>query len=107
MHEAMAVRAVPWSRCCGGKHFSGRDLVESGAAERQHPGSSAVGEPAEVADAGKATRQDMLDETAQELFGSKGHGALFTAMGVILPAEADLGSRDGKQPVVGDGNAMR
>src|SRR5271170_6848885 len=106
MHEAMAVRAVPWSRCCGGKHFSGRDLVEPGAAERQHPGSSAVGEPAEVADAGKASRQDMLHETAQELFGSKCHGALFAAVGIVLPAKMDLGSGDGKQPVVGDGNAM-
>jgi hypothetical protein len=31
-------------------------------------GSSAVGEPAEVADAGKASRQYMLPEAAQELF---------------------------------------
>ena len=34
MHEAMAVRAVPYSRCCDGKHFSRRGLVEPGAAER-------------------------------------------------------------------------
>ena len=104
----------PWQ--CGQFHrvdvategvFSGRGLVEPGAAERQHAGSSAVGEQAEVADAGKASRQDMLYEAAQELVGSKCHGALFAAVGVVLPAEADLGSRDGKQPMVGDGNAMR
>ena len=55
-------------------------------------GSPAVGEEAEIADAGKASWQHMLYETAQELFGSKCHGALLAAVGIVLPAETDLSS---------------
>ena len=66
--------------------------MEQSAAEWQHAGSPAVGEKAEVADAGKASWQHMLYEAAQELFGSKCHGALLAVMSVVLPAEADLGS---------------
>jgi len=61
-------------------------------AEWQQTGASAVGQEAEVADAGKAPRQHMLEEAAQELFGGKRHGALFAAVCVVFPAEADLGS---------------
>ena len=60
------------------------------AAEWQHAGSSAVGEEAEVADAGKALWQRMLYESAQELFRGKCQGALPAVMGIVLPAEADL-----------------
>ena len=66
--------------------------MEQVTAEWQHVGSSAVGEEAEVADAGKASWQHMLEETAQELFGSKYHGALPAVVSIVLPAEADLGS---------------
>ena len=66
--------------------------MEQSAAEWQHPGSSAIGEEAEIADARKASRQHMLEESAQELFGSKCHGALLAVVSVVLPAEADFGS---------------
>ena len=66
--------------------------MEQSAAEWQHAGSPAVGEEAEVADTGKASRQHMLYESAQELFGGKREGALPAVMGVVLPAEADLSS---------------
>ena len=65
----------PWQ--CGHFHsegfagegdFGGRNLAKQSAAEWQHAGSCAVGEEAEVADAGKASRQDVLYESAQELF---------------------------------------
>ena len=89
----------PWQRGhfhsvvgCAAEEVSAGGLVEQSAAERQHPGSSAVGEQAEVADARKASRQHMLDESAQELFGSKYHRALLAVVRVVLPAEADLGS---------------
>ena len=39
--------------------------------------------------------------------GSECHGALFTAVSIVLPAKMDLGSRDGKQPMVGNGDTMR
>ena len=66
--------------------------MEQSAAERQHPGSSAVSEEAEIADAGKASGQDMLQEAAQELFGGQCHGTLLAVVSVVLPAEVDFGS---------------
>ena len=69
-----------------------RSLVEQSAAEWQHAGSSAAGEETEVADTGKASRQHMLYESAQELFGGKCQGALPAVMGVVLPAETYLSS---------------
>ena len=66
--------------------------MEQVTAEWQHVGSSAVGEEAEIADAGKAPRQHMLYEAAQELFGSKYHSALLAVVSIVLPAEADLSS---------------
>src|SRR5258708_11568438 len=67
-HGAMAVRALPQRRLCEERRFLRRSLVEQSAAEWQHVGSSAVGEEAEVANTGKASRQHMLYESAQELF---------------------------------------
>ena len=55
------------------------------AAEWQHLGPSAVGEEAEVADAGQASRQHMLYEAAQELFSGKCHGALLAVASIVLP----------------------
>ena len=66
--------------------------MEQSAAEWQHVGSPAVGEQAEVADAGKASWQHMLDEAAQELFGGKYHRALLAVVSIVLPAEAELSS---------------
>lgn len=74
------------------RSFVWRSLVKQVAAERQDAGSSAIGEEAEIADARKASPQDMLDETTQELFGGKCHGALLAVVSIVLPAEADLGS---------------
>ncbi len=68
--------------------------MEQSAAERQHAGSSAVGEEAEVADTGKAPWQHMLYESAQELFGGKCQGTLPAMVDIVLPAEADLRSRE-------------
>ncbi len=68
MHDSMALRALPQRRLCEERRFLRRSLVEQSAAEWQHAGSCAVGEKAEVADTGKASRQHMLYESAQELF---------------------------------------
>ena len=67
-----------------------RRLVEQSAAEWQHAGSSAVGEEAEVADTGEASRQNMLYESAQELLGGECKFTLPAVVGIVLPAEADL-----------------
>ena len=50
----MAARTLPWRGSCEEGCIGGRSLVEQRAADWQHVGSSAVGEEAEVADAGKA-----------------------------------------------------
>ena len=92
IHESMAVRALPQRRLCEERCFLRRSLVEQSAAEWKHAGSSAAGEETEVADTGKASRQHMLYESAQELFRGKCQGALPAVMGVVLPAEADLSS---------------
>ena len=74
--------------------------MKQSAAEWQHASSSAVGEEAEVADTGEASRQYMLYESAQELFGVKCQCALPAVMGIVLPTEADLISRDREQAMV-------
>jgi hypothetical protein len=48
----------------------------------------------------------MEHETAQELFGGECHLALLTAVGVVLPPEADLSISDRQKPMVGDGDAV-
>ena len=49
-------------------------------AEWQESGTSSVGEEAEVADAHEAGRQEMEQESAQELFLSQGHESLLVAV---------------------------
>ena len=80
--------------------------MQQRAAEWQHLSASAVGQPAKVADAGKASRQHVLHEAAQELFRRKRHRAMSAAMGIILPAKPDCGVGDGEQPMVGNGDAV-
>ena len=57
----MEVTAVSASASAGG-------VCEQAAAERQKQVAAAIGQPAEVADARKALRQNVLQEAAQELF---------------------------------------
>src|SRR5437773_6416243 len=69
-------------------------------------GAPTVGEIAIVADAMEAFGQDVEQEAADELVGTKGHHLLLVVVAIILPAEADpaLGKTD--QAAVGDGDAM-
>src|SRR5229473_8456889 len=92
IHEALAARARPcgWLRE-GGCICCWRRLVEQAAAERKQTSTGAVGQPAEVADAGEASGQHMLEEAAQELLRRERHGAMLTAMRIVLPAEGDRG----------------
>ena len=66
----------------------------------------AISQKAEVADAGKARGQHMLEEAAQELFVRKCHSARFAVMRVVLPSERHVAIRNVQQPVIGDGYAM-
>jgi hypothetical protein len=49
----------------------------------------------------------VLQKPAEELGAGESHGALLVVIGIILPAEPDLGIGDGENPMVGDGDAMR
>jgi len=54
--------------------------VEQAAATWGQFSALAVGEPSEIANARKPFGQHMLQETAEELLGRHGHGALPVAM---------------------------
>jgi hypothetical protein len=66
----------------------------------------AIGEEAEVADAHKATRQHVEQEATQELIDRQAHGTLLVAVCGISPSESYGAVSEGKQPVIGDGDAM-
>ena len=65
--------------------------MEQSAAEWQRAGSPAVGEEAEVADAGKASRQHGCTNWRRNSSEASVRVALPAVVGVVLPAEADLG----------------
>src|ERR1700719_4821051 len=65
-----------------------------------------MGEPAEVAYARKAPRQNVLQETPQELFMRERHDAALAVVRVVLPAERDVRISHLDQTMVGDGDAM-
>jgi hypothetical protein len=48
----------------------------------------------------------MLQEAAKEFFAGEAHRPLFAVVGVIFPSESDLRFSEGKNPMVGDGDAM-
>jgi hypothetical protein len=62
--------------------------------------AEAVGEQAVVSDAHEAFWQDVEEEAAQELGCLELHDAPPAAMGIILPAEADVLSVEADQTVV-------
>jgi hypothetical protein len=77
------------------------------ATERKQFVPSAIGQPAEVANAWKTLRQDVLQEAAQKFFARQGHGALLVVVSVVFPAKEYLGFVDRHNAVVGNGYAMR
>jgi hypothetical protein len=68
--------------------------------------SPPVCEEAEVTDAHEAARQEMKQEATQELIDRQSHDPLLVAVSGISPAESNVAISEGKQPVVGDGDAM-
>jgi hypothetical protein len=85
-----------------------RRHVEQAARSRDVVRARAAGEQTIVADAVEAVRQDMDQETADELAGSECHDLLAVATigAIVLPAEGDAGAVEGDQPAVGDGDAV-
>jgi hypothetical protein len=58
-------------------------------------------------DSHEALGQDVQQESADELAGRECHRALPIAMSIIPPTERDLVAVEGKQSIVGDGDAVR
>ena len=60
-----------------------------------------------MADAHKAARQHMQQESAQKFVGGDGHFARLFAVGVVFPKECDVAVGHGHETVVGNGHAVR
>src|SRR6266851_2805150 len=97
--EPLAVVTGRFGRC-GWRH------PEQLPAALEFPRAVTVAEEAVVPDAMEPARQDMDQETADELRAIERHHLLAIAVPVILPAEADLAVVHGQQPVVGDGDTV-
>ena len=68
VHGPLTARTWPGSRLTGQRCIRcRRRLIEQAAAEGDHLSACTVGHPSEVADAGEAPGQDVLQEAAQEL----------------------------------------
>ena len=88
-HWSMATRASPKSglRLCGSLLRHRREKV---ATDRKQFVPSAIGQPAEVANAWKPFRQDVLQEAVQEFLAGQRHGALLVVVCVIFSSEERL-----------------
>src|ERR1019366_5593680 len=88
----------------------GKRIATIGSEQFLRPGQAlfaeAIREQSVVADAHEAFGQHVEEEAAQELGCLELHHALPAAVGIILPAEADLLSVEADEAVVGDGDAM-
>src|SRR5215831_18491987 len=84
-----------------------RHRREKGATDRKQFVPSAIGQPAEVANAWKPFRQDVLQEAVQKFHAGQRHGALLVVVGVIFPSEDHLGFVDRENAVVGNRHAVR
>ena len=105
-HWSMAMRASPK---CGLRLRRGLlyHRWKKVAADRKQSVPSAIGQPAEVANARKSFRQDVLQETVQKFLAGQRHGALLVVVCVIFPSEDHLGLVDRENAVVGNGHAVR
>jgi hypothetical protein len=80
--------------------------TEKSTAAGEHPGTPAIGEKAEVADADQALRENVNKEPAQKLVGRNSHDLLLAAMRIVFPAKRDSIILQGNQSMVGDGDAV-
>lgn len=81
-------------------------LLEQSETERKEFCSPTVREETEVADAHEATRQQVQQEAAQELFDRQSHDPLLIAVGGVAPAKGYVALGESNQPAVGDGHAV-
>src|ERR1700730_13625136 len=79
---------------------------EQSLTEGQDSATAAIGQEPERADADKAARQDVEQETAQELLRTERRHSLLISVGIILPVESNLVVLKGHEAMVGEGHAM-
>jgi hypothetical protein len=65
-----------------------------------------IGHQAEVADADESLRQDVKQESSDELVSSESRRSHLVAAGVIPPTESNAFAIEGDESVVGDGDTM-
>jgi hypothetical protein len=65
-----------------------------------------VSKKSEVADVHKTARQQVQEESAQELFDRQGHEPLLVVVSGVAPAKSYVALGEGNQPAVGNGNAV-
>ena len=65
-----------------------------------------IGHDAEVADADESLRQDVKQESSDELVCRDGHRSHLVSAGVVPPTEGNAFAIEGDEPVVGDGDTM-
>lgn len=80
---------------------------QQAAAKRKECSAPAVSKQAEVTDAWKSTRQNVLEEASEELLMSECHDAALAVVRIVFPAEGHLRIRYLDQAMVRDRDAVR
>jgi len=110
MHGSAAKRTLPQRvngpRGRGGVCCGLIGWLEQPRTEWKEFCSPSVSKKSEVADAHKTARQQVQEESAQELFDRQGHQPLLVAMGGVAPAKGYVALGESNQPAVGNSNAM-
>ena len=83
-----------------------RGCLERGTDRGQLGGAAGIGQETEVANPAEPFRQHVEEKAPDELVRIKRHHLGFVVGAIILPAESDTAILAGKEPAVGDGNAM-
>ncbi len=110
MHGSAAKRTLPkrmnGQRPRGGARCWRMGLLEQPETEWKKFCSPPVGEEAEVADAHKASRQQVQEEAAQKLIDSQSHRPPLVAVSRVSPTEDNVALGQSDESAIGDGNAV-
>ena len=111
LHDSATERTVP-ERARGEGSRGGRACwwligwLEKAETKWKQFRAPPVCEETEVANAHEAARQEMKQEATQELIDRQSHDPLAIVLSGISPSESNAAVSEGKQSVVGDGDAM-
>ena len=97
---------MPDRRFDGGWRICWRRGRQQSSAERQQHTAASIGQKAEVANAREAPRENVFQETAEELFVSQGHRSPLAATGIVFPEERHVGVGEVDEPMIRDRDTM-